>query len=99
MSRAYDVSQALATLHARWGSAAPRPGGATYETEGALARALAPVPLEPFEQDAPGADDEPRGPVVVPDSSPRTPAPAPLGPAVSRPGHPAADAEGRFVPT
>jgi recombination protein RecA len=99
MSRASDVSEALATLQARWGSAAPRPGGATYETEGALARALAPMPLEPAEEREPGADDEPRGPVAVPDPSPRTPGPTPLAPAVSRPGHPAADAEGRFVPT
>ena len=64
MSRASDVSEVLATLQARWGSAAPRSGGElgltarthgqtpVYETDGALARAVQPVPVE-----APEADD------------------------------------------
>jgi recombination protein RecA len=93
MSRASDVSEALATLQARWGSAAPR-RGAAYETEGALARALVPLPVETPEPDD---DDEPHGPVAVPDPSPRTP--ATLTPAPSRPGRPADDIDGRIVPT
>src|ERR1043165_1541437 len=90
MSRASDVSEALATLQARWGSAAPRRGGTAEQTDRAPARAIAPAPVEDE------TDDEPRGPVVGPDPSPRpTPAPAPSAPAPSRPGQPAADAEGR----
>ena len=65
MSRASDVSEALATLQARWGSAAPRSGGElglaartrdatgiAYETDGALARAVQPLPIEAPEADA-----------------------------------------------
>jgi recombination protein RecA len=89
MSRASDVSEALATLQARWGSAAPRRGGAAYETEGALARAAAPLPRE---TPGPDPDDEPRGPVAVPGSPVLTPA-------MSRPGRPADDVDGRIVPT
>jgi RecA/RadA recombinase len=45
MARSSDVSQALATLQARWGAAAPRRGGELgLAVEGALARA--PMPLE-----------------------------------------------------
>ncbi|HET7830650.1 MAG TPA: hypothetical protein VFL03_13890, partial [Candidatus Limnocylindrales bacterium] len=91
MSRASDVSEALATLQARWGSAAPR-RGAAYETDGALARAVAPLPVE-----APEPDDERHGPVAVPGSSPRTP--TTLAPAPLRPGRPADDLDGRIVPT
>ena len=99
MSRASDVSEALATLQARWGSAAPRSGGdlglavrtrdatpVAYETDGALARAVRPLPIE-----APEADDTLRAPVALPGSSPFAPA--------SRPGRPADDADGRVVPT
>ena len=100
MSRASDVSEALATLQARWGSAAPRSGGelglavrpgdrqlVAYETDGALARAVQPLPLE-----APEAEDPLPGPIGLPSPSPRAPAP-------SRPGRPATLADGRVVPT
>ena len=66
MSRASDASEALATLQARWGSAeaggdlglAARTHGQApvYETDGALARAVQPLPVE-----APEADDPPPG--------------------------------------
>ena len=97
MSRASDVSEALATLQARWGSAAPRSGGelglaarshdaatVAWETDGALARAVQPLPIEP--------PDAPPGPVALPGASPFAPAP-------SRPGRPAPLADGRVVPT
>jgi RecA/RadA recombinase len=100
MSRASDVSDALATLQARWGSAAPRSGGelrltapirgpqsVAYETDGALARAVQPLPSE-----APEADDPRPGPVALP-------GPSPVAPVPSRPGRRAADADGRVVPT
>ena len=98
MSRASDISEALATLQARWGSAAPRSGGElglaarthgqapVYETDGALARAVQPLPVE-----APEADDLLPGPVALPGTSPFAPS--------SRPGRPADDADGRVVPT
>src|SRR4051812_27685951 len=99
MSRASDVSEALAALQARWGSAAPRSGGdlgltapmrglqpVAYETDGALARAVQPLPSE-----APAADDPRPGPVALP-------GPASFAPAPSRPGRPAADTDGRVVP-
>jgi RecA/RadA recombinase len=74
MARTSDVSEALATLQARWGSAAPRRGGdlLLHSVEGALARApmvvpeedepasLAPAPRQPAE---PGPDTDGR---VVP---------------------------------
>jgi recombination protein RecA len=45
MARTSDVSQALATLQARWGAAAPRRGGDTgFMVEGALARAPMTMP-------------------------------------------------------
>ena len=97
MSRASDVSEALATLQSRWGSAAPRRGGSAFETDGALARAVVPEPLAPAGPllaplEAPDPEDEPRGPVAVP-------GPSTLAPAPSRPGRAAADADGRIVPT
>src|SRR4051794_30074376 len=64
MARSSDVSAALATLQARWGSAAPRRGGDLLEhaIEGALARVAIPV-------EAP--DDEPaRIPTVAPRRQP-----------------------------
>ena len=86
MAPASDISEALATLQARWGSAAPRRGGdLVLATEGALARA-------PMTMPDPAAG---RRPVR------RTPSrPTPLAPVVTRrPGTPAADADGRIVPT
>jgi recombination protein RecA len=98
MSRASDVSEALATLQARWGSAAPRSGGelglaprahdaatVAYETDGALARAVQPLPVE-----VPEAADALPGPIALPGLSP-------FGP--SRPGRPADETDGRVVPT
>ena len=80
MANASDVSEALATLQARWGAAAPRRGGELgLAVEGALA--LAPMPLDdPDEVDRPG---------LIPL--------APIG--APRPAQPAADADGRVVPT
>lgn len=80
MVRSSDVSEALMTLQARWGAAAPRRGGEmTLGVEGALARA--PMPVEaPDDADAPSMT-----------------LPAPV--ARPRPGVPAADPDGRIVPT
>ena len=51
MARTSDVSEALATLQARWGAAAPRRGSELAGmVEGALARA--PLPLEESAEDA-----------------------------------------------
>ena len=63
MARSSDVSEALATLQARWGAAAPRRGGEMrggsdlhLAVEGALARA--PMPLDdPDDLDRPDAPD------------------------------------------
>jgi len=93
MARSSDVSEALATLQARWGGAAPRRGGElglgtrtgpAWETEGALARAV--QPLE--------APDEDAAPGLHP-----IPGPGPLAPSTPRRGAPAQDADGRIVPT
>ena len=86
MGRASDVSEALATLQARWGAAAPRRGGdlLLHPVEGSLARAPMPLPEEP--------DGEPE----------RSPAgaPTPLAPAPRhRPAEPAPELDGRVVPT
>ena len=64
MATASDVSEALATLQARWGAAAPRRGGELGPAvEGALA--LAPLPLEdPDDVDRPGLI--PLAPVAAP---------------------------------
>lgn len=89
MTRASDVSQALASLQARWGAAAPRRwGDAPPMVEGALA--VAPLPVdERAESDA--ADAERR---LAP-----APRPAPANPfAPGRPGVAAQD-DGRVVPT
>ncbi|HEY3333695.1 MAG TPA: hypothetical protein VGK16_00560 [Candidatus Limnocylindrales bacterium] len=95
MARSSDVSEALATLQARWGSAAPRRGGelglgmragAAWETEGALARAV--QPLEMPDED----------PASSPGLRP-IPGPAPLVPSTPRRGVPAPDADGRIVRT
>ena len=68
MNRSSDVSEALATLQARWGSAAPRRGGELgYATEGALARAAQPLDLP--------SDDTPASPSPIPGPAPLTPAP------------------------
>src|SRR5262245_8694664 len=82
MARTSDVSEALATLQARWGAAAPRRGGDLGPVvEGALARAPMPLPDEP-------------------DDAPAPLAPTPLAPAPRRRrGTPAADQDGRVVPT
>jgi RecA/RadA recombinase len=86
MARSSDVSEALATLQARWGAAAPRRGGELgLVVEGALARA--PMPL-----DDPDDLDRPEGaptPVLVP-----------LAPAGSpRPPQPSGADDDRVVPT
>jgi RecA/RadA recombinase len=93
MTRASDVSEALATLQARWGAAAPRRGAGGPPgrdgdpgpaTEGALA--LAPVAI-PEPASGPAPDHL---------------APTPLAPVVTRrPGTPApdADTDGRVVST
>ncbi len=72
MARTSDVSEALATLQARWGSAAPRRGGdlLLHPVEGALARVAVPVE-EP--DDAP--DDAPTPLVPTPRHRPAEPAP------------------------
>ena len=83
MAHASDVTEALATLQARWGAAAPRRGGELgLVTEGALARAPEPLPREP-EDEAP----HPLAPTPL----------APLAP--RRPGIPAPEVDGRVVPT
>ena len=72
MARTSDVSEALATLQARWGSAAPRRGGdlLLHPVEGALARVAVPVE-EP--DDAP--DGAPTPLVSTPRHRPAEPAP------------------------
>src|SRR5205814_1292339 len=86
MARTSDVSTALATLQARWGTAAPRRGGDMgLVTEGALARA--PLPLEPPDED---------GLTALPSGQPGAPLVTIPG---RRPGVPVPDAEGRIVPT
>jgi RecA/RadA recombinase len=96
MARTSDVSEALATLQARWGSAAPRRGGELgLMVDGALARA--PMPLDdPDDLDAPGARPLP-GLVPLPGPAPTAPDAAPA--VAPRPGRPAPDADGRVVPT
>ncbi len=98
MARTSDVSEALATLQARWGAAAPRRGLAAMPrgedpgpaTEGALA--LAPM-VAPDTR--PDLRPEPGTPLA-----PSPLAPTPLAPVVPRrPGLPAPDADGRVVPT
>jgi RecA/RadA recombinase len=90
MARSSDVSEALATLQARWGSAAPRRGGELgLVVDGALARA--PMPLGDPDDLDPG--DALPLPGLVP--LPATGSPA----ATPRPAQPIQDAEGRVVPT
>ena len=90
MARASDVSEALATLQARWGAAAPRRGGDLGARDRGCSRA--------------GADGPPAAPPRAgragarPEPDPL--APTPLAPVVTRrPGTPAPDADGRIVPT
>ena len=85
MAPASDISEALATLQARWGPAAPRRGGdLVLATEGALARAPMTMP----------------DPAPEPAGAPNPFAPTPFAPVVTRrPGTPAADADGRIIPT
>ena len=86
MAPASDISEALATLQARWGSAAPRRGGdLVLATEGALARAPMTMP-DPVDRTRPVR---------------RTPSrPRPSRPSSrAAPGSPAPDADGRIVPT
>ena len=73
MARTSDVSEALATLQARWGSAAPRRGGdlLLHPVEGALARAPMPLPADP--DDAP--DDAPTPLAPAPRHRPAEPVP------------------------
>jgi RecA/RadA recombinase len=80
-----DVSQALATLQARWGSAAPRRGGELpYATEGALARSIQPLEL----------------PAELPDEGPAgIPGPTPLAPGSTPRRRALEDGDGRIVPT
>ena len=86
MTQASDVSQTLAALQARWGAAAPRRwGDAAPVVHGALA--MAPLPVDD-EADEAEAD---RAPAIVTPANPFAPA--------TRPGVPAADLDGRVVPT
>jgi RecA/RadA recombinase len=88
MTRASDVSQALAVLQARWGAAAPRRlGDAPPVVEGALA--VAPLPAEDEAADAEGEAVQ-APPALLPIASPFAPA--------ARPGVPAPE-DGRVVPT
>ncbi|HEY4751845.1 MAG TPA: hypothetical protein VIH37_01075, partial [Candidatus Limnocylindrales bacterium] len=88
MTRASDVSQALAVLQARWGAAAPRRlGDPPPIVQGALA--VAPLPAEDEAADAEGeAVSAP--PALLPLANPFAP--------VTRPGIPAPE-DGRVVPT
>jgi RecA/RadA recombinase len=92
MSRASDVSQALATLQARWGTAAPRRwGDAAPVVDGALAVAPMPVDDELDEAEARAAEAE-AGTLGLRVTTPANPfAPA-------KPGVPAHE-DGRVVPT
>src|SRR5262245_23099324 len=94
MARTSDVSEALATLQARWGAAAPRRGGELgLVVDGALARA--PMPLDdPDDLDRPLP---PPGLVPLPGAAPSAPGSSPV--VTPRPGQPAPDADGRVVPT
>src|SRR6476659_5822177 len=79
MASSSDVSEALATLQARWGAAAPRRGGEMRSgsdlhlaVEGALARA--PMPLDdPDDLERPDAPT----PTLVPLAPTGSPRPAP----------------------
>ena len=73
MGHASDVSEALATLQARWGAAAPRRGGEmVLRVDGALARA--PLPVEvPDDTGRP----EPLSAPLVPATGPRLRTPDP----------------------
>jgi recombination protein RecA len=96
MTQASDVSQALAALQARWGAAAPRRwGDAAPVVHGALA--MAPLPVDDEADDAEANEagsgeawGEP-APAIVAPANPFAPA--------TRPGVPAADLDGRVVPT
>src|SRR5512142_510194 len=96
MSRASDVSQALATLQARWGAAAPRRwGDAGPRVEGALA--IAPLPVDDeTEAEAAQAETHLLDAAAHPLTHPATPPANPFAPA--RPGVPAHE-DGRVVPT
>src|SRR4051812_8991320 len=94
MGRASDVSEALATLQARWGAAAPRRGGDAllHPVEGALARAPMPLPVDDQPDHRPTPVDGPRplaGPALA----------APIAAPRARPADPARDLDGRVVPT
>jgi len=94
MTQASDVSQALAALQARWGAAAPRRwGDAAPVVHGALAMALLPVEDEADEVHETGANEAEvnPAPAIVTPANPFAPA--------TRPGVPAADLDGRVVPT
>src|SRR3954467_12227923 len=95
MDRSSEVSQVLATLQARWGSAAPRRGGELeFRTDGALARAVQPLELPPDEADAPGQPGIPGGtPFVLPGTAPLA------SPGTHRRPRTVEDADGRVVPT
>ncbi len=91
MAPTSDVSQALATLQARWGTGVLRRGSELgLAVEGALARVAA---VEP----QPGPEAVP-DPLAKPAPDPLAPTPLVAAPAPARPGVPAAD-EGRMVPT
>src|SRR3954471_20340442 len=94
MGRASDVSEALATLQARWGAAAPRRGGDAllHPVEGALARAPMPLPDDDEPDHRPTPVDGPR-PVDGPARGAPIAAPRP------RPTDPSPDLDGRVVPT
>src|SRR3954471_1947653 len=94
MGRASDVSEALATLQARWGAAAPRRGGDAllHPVEGALARAPMPLPDDDEPDHRPTPVDGPR-PVDGPARGAPIAAPRP------RPTDSSPDLDGRVVPT
>lgn len=88
MTRASDVSQALAALQARWGAAAPRRwGDAAPVVQGSLA--MAPLPAEEAEEAEAELGRAPAPAVIAPAG--------PLAPA-ARPGLPTPD-DGRAVST
>ena len=93
MTRASDVSQALAALQARWGAAAPRRwGDSTPVVQGALA--VAPLPVDDDDELEAEAEAE-RAPERAPAHAPAV-TPNPFAPA-TRSGVPAVDVRGSIT--
>src|SRR4051812_22671354 len=95
MDRSSEVSQVLATLQARWGSAAPRRGGELeYRTDGAPPPGVPPPQLPPHEARPAGQPGIPGGaPFVLPGTAPLA------SPGTHRRPRTVEDADGRVVPT